>query len=162
MKAKNAISNSYLFLSILKKSKYLFLLVFLSVFIPACGGGGSGGDGTTTCTGQEVDPIVLTIGTPLDETIGPEAAKFYIFDVVDPATYTISLYNMTTDNDWILIEYVSNCEDDYPDPPTLIAESNNIGTADDILAVPLTLGSYLLIVNEFENLPSSYTVSVTR
>lgn len=114
------------------------------------------------CVGQQIDPISLAIGTPLNQTIEAFGTKFYVFEVVNPATYTISLYNMATDNDWVLINYVSNCEDDYPVNPPIIAESSNLLTAPDILAVSLGTGKYLLIVDEYDNLPSSYTLSVTQ
>ena len=103
----------------------------------------------------------MTIGTPLNQTIEVFGTKYYVFEVVDPATYTISLYNMATDNDWMLIEHVSNCEDDYPLDPPLIAESSNLSTADDIQSVSLVPNKYLLVVDEYDNQPSSYTVSVT-
>ena len=114
------------------------------------------------CIGLVIDPISLTIGTPLNQTIEPFGTKFYVFDVVDPATYTISLYNMVTDNDWSLIGYVSNCGDDYPETIPTIAESYNNSTTPDILAVSLNPQRYLLIVDEYDSQPSSYTVSVTR
>ncbi len=117
---------------------------------------------TPPCPGFVIDPISLAIGTPLNQTIEGFGTKFYVFEVVDPATYTISLYNMATDNDWVLIEYVSNCEDDYPLDPPIIAESSNLLTADEILSVSLDPKKYLLIVDEYDNQPSSYTVSVTR
>jgi hypothetical protein len=116
----------------------------------------------STCIGEVIDPISLTIGAILNQTIEAFGTKFYVFEVVDPATYTISLYNMTTDNDWVLINYISNCEDDYPLDPPIIAESDNILTDPDIMDVSLNTGKYLLIVDEYDNQPSSYTVSVTR
>jgi hypothetical protein len=116
----------------------------------------------TACVGQVIDPISLTIGTPLNQTIEAFGTKFYVFEVVDPVAYTISLYNMTTDNDWILYDYISNCEDDYPVNPPIIAESSNPLTAPDIQTVVLNPGKYLLVVDEYDSLPSSYTVSVTR
>ncbi len=109
-----------------------------------------------------IDTISLTIGTPLNQAIEAFGTKYYVFEVVDPATYTISLYTMATDNDWELWEYVSNCEDDYPLDPPVIAGSYNDLTADDILSVSLDPKKYLLIVDEFDNQASTYTVSVTR
>jgi hypothetical protein len=114
------------------------------------------------CVGQVIDPINLTIGTPLNQTIEAFGTNFYVFDVVDPVAYTISLYNMVTDNDWTLIDYISNCEDDYPVNLPIIAESSNALTAPDIQTVVLNPGKYLLVVDEYDSLPSSYTVSVTR
>jgi hypothetical protein len=114
------------------------------------------------CVGEVIAPLNLTIGTPLNQTIEAFGTKYYVFEVVDPATYTISLYNMATDNDWILTEYVSNCEDDYPLDPPLIAESDNLSTTPEIKAVSLNPGKYRLMVDEWNDLPSSYTVSVTR
>lgn len=114
-----------------------------------------------SCNGQVIDPIPLTIGTPLNQIIEAFGERFYVFEVVDPATYTVSVYNMATDNDWILISYISNCEDDYPDNTPIIAESSNLLTNPDIKDVALNAGKYLLIVDEFDNQPSSYTVSVT-
>jgi hypothetical protein len=116
----------------------------------------------TACVGQVIDPISLTIGTPLNQTIDALGTNFYVFDIFDPATYTISLYNMTTDNDWVLYHYISNCEDDYPVNPPILAESSNALTAPDIQTIVPIQGRYLLVVDEYDNLPSSYTVSVTR
>jgi hypothetical protein len=116
----------------------------------------------STCIGEVIDPISLTIGAILNQTIEAFGTKFYVFEVVDPATYTISLYNMTTDNDWVLINYISNCEDDYPLDPPIIAESGNFLNNPDIKDVSLNTGKYLLIVDEYDNQPSNYTVSVTR
>jgi len=113
------------------------------------------------CNGIVLDTTALTIGTPLDQTIEAFGTKFYVFQVVDPATYTISLYNMATDNDWELYQYISNCTDDYPDNHPLIAESSNMLTTPDIKDVALNAGTYLLVVDEWDSLPSSYTVSVT-
>jgi hypothetical protein len=116
-----------------------------------------------SCVGQVIDPITLTIDSPLNQTIEAFGTNFYVFEVVDPVAYTISLYNMTTDNDWVLIDYISNCEDDYAAAnPPIIAESSNSFTTPDIQTVVLNPGKYLLIVDEWDNLPSSYTVSVTR
>lgn len=117
---------------------------------------------TGTCNGEVISPLNLTIGTPLNQTIEAFGTKYYVFDVVTSATYTISLYNMATDNDWVLIEYISNCEDDYPLYPPIIAESSNLSTTPDIKAVFLDPAKYLLIVDEWDDLPSSYTLSVTR
>ena len=108
-----------------------------------------------------ISPLNLTIGTPLNQTIEAFGEKYYVFDVVDPSTYTISIYNMATDNDWVLIQYVSNCEDDYPLYAPIIAESSNLSTTPDIKAVSLNPATYLLIVDEWDELPSSYTLSVT-
>ena len=143
------------------------LAVVLSLFVllvSGCGGGGGGGDDApppAQCVGEVIAPLDLTIGVPLNQTIGAFGTKYYVFEVVDPATYTISLYNMATDNDWVLIAYVSNCEDDYPLDPPVIAESSNLSTDDDIQSVSLDPQKYLLIVDEYDNQPSSYTVSVT-
>jgi len=114
------------------------------------------------CLGLVIDPINLTVGIPLLQTIEAFGTKYYVFDIVDTAPYTISLYNMATDNDWVLIDYISNCEDDYPVNPPIIAESSNTLTTPDIQTVFLDPGRYLLIVDEYDNLPSSYSVSVTR
>ena len=144
------------------------LAVVLSLFVllvGGCGGGGGGGDDApppAQCAGEVIAPLDLTIGVPLDQTIEAFGTKYYIFEVVDPATYTISLYNMATDNDWVLIEYVSNCEDDYPLEPLIFAESSNLSTDDDIQSVSLVPKTYLLIVDEYDDLPSSYTVSVVN
>jgi hypothetical protein len=116
---------------------------------------------TGQCVGEVIAPLNLTIGTPLNQTIEAYGTKFYVFDVVDPATYTIYLYDMATDNDWILLEYISNCEDDYPiNPPTIAGSSNGL-TSPDIKDIVLSPKKYLLIVDEYDNQPSSYKLLVT-
>jgi hypothetical protein len=117
---------------------------------------------TEQCVGEVIAPLNLTIGVPLNQTIEASGTKYYVFEVADPATYTISLYNMVTKNDWSLIEYVSNCGDDYPLDGPIIADSYNNLTADDTLSVSLGPKKYLLIVDEYDDLPSSYSVSVTK
>jgi hypothetical protein len=114
------------------------------------------------CLGEVLDPINLTIGTTVNDTIEPFGTKLYVFEVVDQMFYSISLYNMATDNDWALYEYISNCTDDYPADPPVIAESSNFGTAPDIMVVPLEAKTYLLVVDEYDDQPSSYSLDVNK
>lgn len=119
---------------------------------------------TRPCLGEVIDPIGLTLGKTLNETIEPLGTKFYVFEIADleQGFYAISLYNMATDNDWVLYEYISNCEDDYPADPPVIAESSNLGTVPDYMVVPLEPKKYLLVVNEWDGQPSSYALDVTK
>ena len=114
------------------------------------------------CLGEVIDPLWLNIGTTLSDTIEPLGTKFYVFEVVDQMSYSISLYNMATDNDWALYEYISNCEDDYPEDPPVIAESSNIGTVPEFMVVPLEPKKHLLVVDEYDDKPSSYSLDITK
>lgn len=114
------------------------------------------------CLGEVIDPLWLNIGTTLSDTIEPLGTKFYVFEVVDQMSYSISLYNMATDNDWALYEYISNCEDDYPEDSPVIAESSNIGTVPEFMVVPLEPKKHLLVVDEYDDKPSSYSLDITK
>jgi len=114
------------------------------------------------CMGEVLDPMSLTFGTNFYDTIEPLGTKLYVFNVVYQGFYSISLFNMATDNNWALYEYISNCTDDYPAEPPVIAQSSNLGTAVDYMVVSLEPKTYLLIVDEYDDQPSNYYLGVNR
>jgi len=110
------------------------------------------------------DPLnvtALTFNVEKNGTIEAYDWRFYSFSVESAGEYTISLTNLGSDLDWCLYEYISDCADDYGDAPEEIVCGEEYGDdSDEILVVDLDADKYLLVVEEWDDVDSSFTIEV--
>ena len=141
------------------KKMYFPIIILVALFLlTSCSEDGS------SCT-YPFSSVSLTLDTPLDDTIPSWGTNYYTFQAPTTGSYTISLTLLTSDCDWELYEYISECIDDYiAVGAPLIADSWNDGLSDEVVTInPLSSGKYLLIVDEYDDSgAASYTVAIVQ
>ncbi len=137
----------------MKKYVFLMIVCISLFFVISCKDDESCDDPFSTSS--------LTLNTAVNETIEAYGTKFYTFEATTAGDYTISLTNLGSTCGWELWAYISECGDDYiASGETDIASSSISGSGDKIDTASLATGTYLVVVDEWSDIDSSYTLEV--
>jgi hypothetical protein len=144
--------------------KYLFFAFIITAFI-SCGSGGSS-DSDDDPGNAPISSSGINLNTDYDETIESLGTKTYKFQTTTAGNYTISLTNMTTNCGWTLCSYdpADITLNDLLD--NIIDDTNGDqygDTTDEINIESLDASTtYYLVIDEYDDNPSSYTLNISH
>ena len=135
---------------------YMLSIILVAIFslMPSCGGsGGGGGNGTSYPTPVNLGTVPPAI--TLDSSVSAYGTNFYQFTSTSAGFYTISLKNTKSDLSWELYS------DSWVTSMTWCDKYEMPGMNDEICSVPLSVGTYYLAVDEWDNASGTFSLTVT-
>ena len=137
------------------------LLLPMILLLTSCSSGGSSGSVNGSLSSTDI-----SVNIAINETITAFGEKVYRFETNTAGNYTISLTNLASDLGWTLYSY-------DPDDTSLIDLFDNIiddlngdvffDTTDEEFTLLLNSNTYYyLVVDEWDDVPSSYTLQIIQ
>ncbi len=142
------------------KLSFPVIIIILSLIVSACDFGKDDED-KNNCI-YPLNNKSIALNTTNNESIVADSVQGYTFTTTTAGPYTISATFLTTNVDWYLYEYKSECYEGY-DTAIEISFSTQSGVADETKTVSLAASTkYQIVIEEWNNTNGTYTLQVSH
>jgi|GEM_PF-3545119 len=106
----------------------------------------------TSCFEDSLNKTPVEIDTAYNHTISAFGTNYYTVTIPATGNYTVSLTNCDTDLSWELYDGTTDA--------LLWDQDDSSSNDDEIYGTTVPAGTYTLVVEEWDDIPSSYTLQV--